>query len=455
MSGDSLFSSRYRAVTLGIVLIITLMAFESLAVSTAMPTAVGELRGLDYYSWPFTAFLVTSVIGMVIGGERGDRYGPRGPLLAGLAVFTAGLIIAGTAPGMLVFVIGRATQGLGAGAVIVAIYVLVAETYPVALRPRAFALTSAAWVVPTLIGPLASGLITEHLTWRLVFGGLAPFVAIGLVLLWPTLRALPAHQPETNPARSNGRYAVMAAVGVATLQYGGDHVGVWTPPLVAVGLVLLVPALRVLLPAGTALLRRGLPAAIGYRGILAGSFFGIDAFLPLTLTKVHGFSPTMAGLPIATASIAWSLGSWWQGRRDGTRRHTVIRAGCGLIAGSALILVTVAWSGVTGWLAAPLWAFAGAGMGLALPSVSVLVLDRSQPADRGANSAALQICDVLGSAICVGLGGVLVAAAASRPAGTSLAVTLIDLSMAALALVGALLAARLRPASGPVAAAGT
>src|SRR5439155_25581580 len=149
-TGDSLLAGRYRATTAGIVLVITLVAFEALAVATAMPTAVRQLNGLAYYSWPFTAFMVSSVVAMVLAGQRSDRRGPRGTLIVGLAIFAAGLVVAGTAHLMAVFVAGRAVQGMGAGAIIVSLYVVIAEVYDESLRPRVFAAISAAWVVPSL-----------------------------------------------------------------------------------------------------------------------------------------------------------------------------------------------------------------------------------------------------------------------------------------------------------------
>ncbi|HEX5495617.1 MAG TPA: MFS transporter [Mycobacteriales bacterium] len=447
---EGLFSRRLRATTAGLVLVITLSAFEAMAVATAMPTAVRELHGLAYYSWPFTAFLVASVVGTVASGEFSDRRGPRGPMLVGLAVFAVGLVVAGTAVSMAVFVVGRVVQGLGAGTVIVGVYVLIAEVYPDALRPRVFALTSAAWVLPSLLGPLVAGLLTAHLTWRLVFGGLAPFVALGLALLWPTLRRLPARLPvqrEVAPRRTLVPFAVLAAVGLAAVQFAGQHLRPASLLPLAVGVALLVPALRRLLPAGTVRARRGLPAALAFRGILAGSFFGVDSFVPLTLTDLHHYSPAAAGVPLTLGALGWSAGSWWQGR-SAAARHRLVAVGCALITLGAASLVCVAFARVPGLLAAPLWAVAGTGMGLAMPTVSVLLLELSDRDERGQNSAALQICDMLCSAVCVGLGGVLLAAVTAGRGATGPAIALIDLTMAAIAALGVIAAGRLR--AGPV-----
>ena len=439
----SLLSGRYRSTTIGLVLVITLVAFEALAVATAMPTAVRDLHGLAYYSWPFTAFLISSVVAMVLAGQRGDRRGPRDTLIAGLVVFAAGLLVAGTAGLMVVFVVGRAVQGLGAGAIIVSIYVVIGDVFDELLRPRVFAAISAAWVVPSLVGPVVSGLLTEHLSWRLVFLGLVPFVLVGLLLVCPALARLPARD-RAGSGRQVAPYAVLAAVGLAALQYAGQHPRWPMLPVAVLGGLALVPALRRLLPAGTLVLRRGLPASVGYRGVLAGAFFGVDTFVPLTLTQVHGYRPAMAGLPLVVASVGWFTGSWLQARLTNPARHRLIRAGCALIGGAAVGLLVVAWPWSPGWLAGVLWVFAGFGMGISMASVSVLVLQLSPEDERGANGAALQICDVLASATLIGIGGVLLAAVTSHGGRVSVALTLIDLVMGGVAALGVALAGRLR-----------
>jgi MFS family permease len=116
---DGILSPPYRRLTVGIVATVVFIAFEAMAVATAMPRAVRDLDGLPMYAWAFSAYFTASLFAMVLSGEACDRRGPRLPLLAGAVVFTSGLIVAGTAQGMWPFVAGRAAQGLGGGLVIV------------------------------------------------------------------------------------------------------------------------------------------------------------------------------------------------------------------------------------------------------------------------------------------------------------------------------------------------
>lgn len=440
-----LLTGPLRATTVGLLLVITVVAFEAMAVATAMPRAVASLHGLAYYGWAFTGFLITNVVGMVTGGELCDRDGPRRPLLAGLGVFTVGLVLSGTALDMPLFVLGRAVQGLGGGLVIVAVYVVIAEAYDEALRPRIFGAMSAAWVLPSLIGPVVAGALTEHLTWRLVFLIIPPFIGLGLVLILAALRRLPPHTPTGERRRlGRWRFALLAALGIAALQYSGQRLVLLSlVPLVA-GVVLLVPALRRLLPRGTLAVRPGLPAVIAFRAMVAGAFFAVDSYVPLTLTELHGYGATAAGVPLMVGSIGWSAASWWQGRHADVPRHRLIRTGFALVATAALGMTALAVPVVPGWVAYPVWLIGGSGMGLVMPSVAVLTLELSPVPERGFNTSALQIADVMTSAICIGIGGVLVAATEHGRLPLSASIGTLDVLMGLLALGGVALAGRAR-----------
>ncbi len=437
-----------RGTTLGIVIVVTLIAFESMAVATAMPFAVRDLHGLSYYSWAFTAFLVASVVGIVVSGDLSDRIGASRPLLVGLGIFTVGLLVAGTASTMTVFVAGRAVQGLGGGVVIVANYVVIALVYDESVRPKVFAALSAAWVLPSVLGPPIAGLLTQHLTWRLVFLGLPPFIVAGTLLLAPALRRLPPRAAGRAGAGGRAVFAAGTAAGVVLLQVAGQQLRWLSLPLAAGGLVLLAVSLRRLLPSGTPSLRRGLPAVIALRGLLAGAFFGADAFLPFTLTSVHGFPASVAGLPLITAALGWSAGSWWQGRRGLERRHVLVRRGFTAVAVGVLGLAVVALPSVSGWFAAPVWVIGGLGMGLAMSTFSVLALQFAPDGEQGFASSALQISDVLCSSLGVGLAGVLLLAVHRAGGSTSAGIVVANVLLAAVALLGAVAAGRSRPARG-------
>jgi MFS family permease len=439
----SVFDRAHRLTTAGLLMLVTFVAFESIAVATAMPTAVTELEGLAWYAWPFSAYLVASVVGMVVGGDIGDRRGARVALLSGVALFAAGLLAAGVAGSMALFVAARAVQGVGGGIIAVSLYVVAGQAYTAALRPRLFGAISAAWVLPALIGPLVAGLLTAHASWRWVFLGLLPLIAVGLGLVLPAVRSLAVPvgaPPLAQPARR--WWALLAGAGIGALQYAGQRLDLPAVAIAVAGLALLGLALRRLLPPGTVRGRPGLPAVVGARGLLAGAFFGMDTLLPLTLTQLHGYSPAAAGVPLTAGALGWAVASQAQGRLPHLPRVLLLRAGFLLLAVGLAATAAVAIPGVGGWPAYLSWGIAGLGMGLGMPSVGVLLLDQSPEDRRGADSAAFQIADVTGSALCIGAVGVLVAAATagllSLPAAVLAAVAVLTL----LAVLGAGVAPR-------------
>jgi MFS family permease len=455
-SPAGVFDRAHRRTTLGLLMLVTFIAFEAMAVGTAMPTAVAELDGLAWYGWPFSAFLVAAVVGMVAGGDAGDRRGPRVALPWGVGVFAAGLLLAGLAGNMALFVAGRAVQGLGAGVMVVLLYVIAGQAYPPALRPRLFGAISAAWVIPALVGPLVSGLVTTHASWRLVFLGLLPLITVGAVLVLSAGRALvgPENPPPAAPARR--WWAALAGLGIAALQYAGQRLDLLAAGLAVVGVVALVAGLRPLLPAGTARGRPGLPSVIASRGLLAGAFFGMDALLPLTLTSVHGYSPTAAGIPLTAGALGWAAASNLQGRFPDLPRERLLRAGFVLLALGLAGTALAALPALGGWPAYPFWALAGLGMGLGMPSVGVLLLNQSPEHRRGADSAALQIADVTASALCVGLAGVLIAAATAGLVSLPTAIVASVAVFTVVALLGVGIAGRAAaPAAGSAPAGAT
>jgi MFS family permease len=143
-----LWAPQRRALTTGLVLTITFVASEALAVVTVMPVVARDLGGLRLYGWVFSGFMLGSVVGIVAAGREADRRGPAVPFVAGVVLFGSGLAVAGLAPSMDVLVAGRVLQGLGAGAVPSVAYATIGRSLPDTLRARMMAVLSTAWVAP-------------------------------------------------------------------------------------------------------------------------------------------------------------------------------------------------------------------------------------------------------------------------------------------------------------------
>lgn len=431
--------------TIGLVLTVTLVAFESLAVATIMPAVEKDLGGLHLYGWVFSGFFLTSLIGIVVTGQLADRRGLAFPFGLGLACFATGLIVGGAAQSMPMLIAGRLAQGFGAGAIPAVAYAAIGRGMPGSLRPVMFATMSTAWVVPGLIGPAVASAVEHVWTWRVVFLGLLPFVATAALMAIPALITLDRANPtghEPLDHRRLWRVGVLVAGVGAVLAAPDLGVGIAVVGVV-VGLPAAAWAFTVLQPPGTTRLAPGVPATVAVRGLLTWAFFGGDAYVSLALVDGRGAPTWVAGISLSIAAVAWTVGSWIQARvveRLGPRR--VVGIGMGIVTvGIVVMFVSLAELA----LGAPVvaWGIAAAGMGLAYPTLSVTVLALAAPGSEGAASSALQLSDVLGQAIGTGLGGGIIAIAASQGWSSSSATKLVYVMAFAVALGGALASRRL------------
>ncbi|MGN8552619.1 UNVERIFIED_CONTAM: MFS transporter [Microbacterium sp. SLM126] len=435
-SSAGVWQARYVWVTVGAVALIFLAAMQSLAVTTVMPIVSADLDGDSLYAVAFAGTLATSVIGMVAVGAWCDRGGVLAPLTTAVVLFVVGLVIAGLAPSMEWLVAGRLVQGLGTGGQTVALYVVVARVYPTELHGRVFAAFSAAWVVPSLIGPFLAGAVTEFLHWRWVFLGVVALTVAAFILVVLRLHGLPLHTDDPASGRVVLRLAcaVAVAAGALALSLAGE-LGSYAWVVVAASVVVIAVASRPLLPRGTLRAARGLPSVVLMRGLIAGSLFGAEIYVPYLLIDHYGFSPTWAGLGLTTAAIAWAAAADVQGRygdRMGNARITVIGTIL-LVSATAIAGVTAAWGLHPAVLIAG-WSLAGGGMGLMYPRLTVLTLAYSTPQNQGFNSSALSISDSVGAATAIAAMGLVFTALAGTDAGFP-AVFAIAAGLAALAVV--------------------
>ncbi|MFI9200048.1 MFS transporter [Streptomyces sp. NPDC053048] len=453
-STGGILGRRHRALTLGIVSVVSLIAFEASAVNTAMPVAARALDGLGLYAFAFSAFFTASLFAMALSGEWCDRAGPLAPLFTGIAAFGAGLVVAGSAQEMWTFVAGRGVQGIGGGLVIVSLYVVVGRGYPERLRPMILASFSAAWVVPVIVGPLVAGTVTERIGWRWVFLAIPVLILLPLAVMLPALRKLPPGDRTESLDRRRILLALAVAAGAGLLQYAGQDLRPLSLLPAAAGLALLVPCVLRLLPARTFRAGRGLPSVVLLRGIAQGSFLAAETFVPLMLVTERGLSATLAGLSLTGGGLTWALGSYTQSRtRLEPYRERLMSVGMALLALAVALAPVVLIAAVPVWLAAVSWIIGGYGMGLTISGGAVLLLRLSEPGEEGANSASLQVSDALGSIVLVGLAGVLfvscgggsVSAHAGGAAAPPHAFVAVFALASASALAGSYVATRMRP----------
>jgi MFS family permease len=414
-----------------------------MAVPTVLPALVDELGGLDLYGWAFSAFWLTNIIGITLGGSDADRRGPGRALAVGTLLFAAGMVVSGVATGMPMVIAGRAIQGFGSGALGSVVYAAIARAYDPSARPRMIALVSSAWVVPGLIGPALAGVVTDSIGWRFVFLGIVPPVLVMGAAVYPQLARLAPVERSTAPARDDRRraldavqLAIASTMVLAALSIGSPLPAV---ALLGGGLWLGLTALRHLLPPGSLRLARGRPSVMVAMFAVAFAFFGTEAFVPLTVVEVRGGTVTLGGIALSAAAVTWTSGSWLQARAAAAGiRRTVVVAGAALIGVGIGITALVLLPAAPVLVAAAGWAVAGLGMGLAFSMLTLLALETSPAGEEGISSAAIQLMFTLGTAFGAGVGGAVVAMADAGTIGLVAAIAIVNVIMVAVT-VGAVL----------------
>ena len=401
--------------TVGLCTAVTAIAFESVSVATAMPAAARALDGLDLYAWAFSLFLIGQLFATVAAGRLCDRFGPARPMAGGLALFAGGLVVAATASTMVQLVAGRLLQGLGAGTISISLYVVIALVFDAAQRPTVFSFFSTAWVLPSFVGPAVAAWLTHHLGWEAVFWAVLPLVALGAAMMLPLVFRVSGPPAPADPSHRSRPAAIwaagLAAVGATALQVAGQRHTLVGLLLGVGGLLLVAASLPNLMPPGFFRFRPGLPPVITVRALMAGAFFGCEAFVPLMLVEQRQLSLLVAGSTLTAGALGWTAGSWTQSRRRlPLRRDQVIVAGAAALAAgvAAVTLVTALelWVG----LVAVGWVLAGLGMGLATASTAVATMALSDTVEQGRNASSLQFGEAFGAGLFVGVGGSVFAA---------------------------------------------
>ena len=398
----------HRLVIIGMIALVSLAAFEAMAVTAAMPAVADALDGLTLYPLAFALPLATAIVGMAVGGGLSDRRGPEPALVGGVVIFAAGLIVAGAAPTMVVLTVGRGVQGFGSGIFLVALYVVVAQHFAKDLQPRVFAAFAGAWVLPALVGPAIAGLMVDHIGWRWVFLSVPILAVVAVMLLLPAMRR-PARTDQKaadggDPARII--WSIVAGASATALHLAGTSALPFNVVFGVTGVVGLVLAVPRLLPTGSLRMRPGLPAVVAMRGIVSGAFVSAEVLIPLLLNRERGLSPGTAGLALTAAAIAWSAGSWWQGRDAVTTpRWRIGMYGSLFVTSGIATSALVAFPSVPVYFTLVTWALAGLGMGMVMPTLSLLTLSASAAGDEGHNSSALQISDALASTVALAVTG--------------------------------------------------
>jgi EmrB/QacA subfamily drug resistance transporter len=390
-------------------------AMEFTVVSTAMPTVIGDLGGIQLYSWVFTAYMLASTVTVPIFGKLADLRGRKPVMLFGLALFLIGSMASGQARSMPQLIVFRGLQGLGAGAMQPIALTIVGDIFSVKERAKMQGLFGSVWGFAGLIGPLLGGLIVNHLSWRWVFYVNVPFgLASAAVLIVSLHEDIERHRH----ALDWGGVSLFTVACVALLLGAHGHeMAVVGLPVALIGFVLFFIVERrspePILP--LELFRRRIMAVSSLSGALVGAtMMASVTYIPLFVQGVLGRSPTEAGATLTPLVIGWPLASAIGSRltlRSGFR--VFVCGGLAIVAGASFFM---AWalSRTTG-LALPRLAMGlmGVGMGFANVAILLAVQTSVEWEQRGIATASTMFFRIMGGTVAIGVLGALLASSLS------------------------------------------
>jgi len=405
--------NRIILVTAGIMLSLFLASMESTVVATAMPTIVGQLGGLEHYSWVFSAFMLASTTAVPLYGKLSDIYGRRKLYVSAMALFLIGSIWCGWANSMTQLIFARALQGIGAGGIMPLAFILIGEMFTLEQRAKMQGLFSGVWGVSSIIGPLLGGFLVDQLSWRWIFyiNVLPGMLAAVLVAFAWRDQARTHERPAIDYA---GAALLTVSVVMLLLGFMGSGTSSWILITVAIALFVLLMwverrAADPILP--LSLFRDRLFSTATAHGILTGwALFGSVSFIPLFVQAVLGTSATQAGITITPMLLGWVTASIIGTRlmlTIGYRKLGLI--GTALFSVGAFLMSTAGMN--TSQISLMVFvALMGIGMGLSIPSFLIAVQTSVKRRQLGTATSTLQFSRSIGGTLGVSVMGAALSA---------------------------------------------
>jgi EmrB/QacA subfamily drug resistance transporter len=396
-------------VTAGIMLSLFLASMESTVVATAMPTIVGQLGGLEHYSWVFSAFMLASTTVVPLYGKLSDIYGRRSIYAIAMVLFLIGSVLCGWATNMTQLIFARALQGIGAGGIMPLAFILIGEMFSLEQRARMQGLFSGVWGVSSIVGPLLGGFIVDQFSWHWIFYiNVIPGLIAGALVVFGWKDQARSHE---RPAIDYAGAAILTAA-IITLLLGLMEFGTsnsWT--LLGGSVVLFIilwwvetHAADPILP--IPLFRDALFSTATAHGLMTGwAVFGTISFIPLFVQSVLGANATQAGITITPMLLGWVAASIFGTRimlkvgyrnlgLGGTALFTVgafLLLFINITSNQLLLMIFVTMMGV--------------GMGLAIPAFVIAVQTSVERKHLGTATSMLQFSRSIGGTLGVSVMG--------------------------------------------------
>ncbi|ADL44041.1 MULTISPECIES: MDR family MFS transporter [Micromonospora] len=407
-----------RLLMFGLMTGMLLAALDQTIVGTALPTIVGELGGINHYSWVVTAYLLASTASTPLYGKMADLYGRRPVFLFSIGMFLLGSLLAGLSQDMTQLIVTRGVQGLGAGGLMTLAFTIISDVVSPRERGRYQGLFGAVFGVSSVAGPLVGGYFAEN-NWRWIFYINVPLAILAIVVCWHVMRLVPFERRE-HTVDWIGAALLVAGVSclLLALSWGGAEYA-WGSGVI-VGLFAAGAVLGVLFVAQEArtkepilplrLFRSATFALANGAGFVLGLvMFGSIIFIPLYLQIVKGASPTRSGLlmlPMMAGVIVTSVLTGRAMSRIGRYKWFPVAGAAVLVVG--MLLFQQLQVATSLWLAFGYMVVIGVGLGLCMQSLILAVQNAVSVRDLGAGTSSATFFRSLGGSFGVAiLGAVL------------------------------------------------
>lgn len=400
-----------------LLLVMLLSALDQTIVSTALPTIVGELGGLDQLSWVVTAYLLSSTVVLPLYGKLGDLYGRKIVLQAAVVLFLAGSALCGIAQDMTQLIVLRALQGLGGGGLMVVTMAAIGDLVPPDRRARYQGMFGGVYGLATIVGPLLGGFLVEHLSWRWIFTINLPLGFLALAVIGIAFRPHTAHVKHRIDYMGAAFLATALTCVILFTSEGGSLLP-WTSPqlwmtlvlgLVAIGGFIYEERLAAEPIIPLELFRHRTFVLVGLIGFVVGTaLFGSVTFIPLYLQVVKGSTPSQAGmqlLPMMGGMLAMSVISGRLISRLGSYRIFPIVGT--LIGGIALALLSTLSLDTPLQTMYAYMALLGIGLGMVMPVLTLAVQNTVEFRHMGVATSGATLFRSIGSSIGVAAFGAL------------------------------------------------
>lgn len=376
-------------VFVGLILAMLLAALDQMIFSTALPTVVGDLGGVEHMLWVTTAYILAATIMMPVYGKLGDLFGRKSLFIFAISVFMVGSIVGGLSQGMPELIAGRAIQGLGGGGLMILAQAIIADVVPARERGKYMGIMGGVFALSSVAGPLLGGYFTESLTWRWCFWiniplGIAAIISAVMFLHLPKRTQ---GKPKIDVAGMMTLAVASAAIVLATSLGGNTYdwsspqiLGLWTlGAFAAVAFVLIErTAAEPVMPLYL-FKKRNFSLTTG-AGLITGiAMFGALAYMPTYLQMVTGVTATQAGLlmiPMMAAMLITSIGSGQFVTKTGTYKFLPVVGSVFIALG--LFLLSTMTPDMALWVRCAYLAVMGLGLGLTM-QILVLIVQNTFP----------------------------------------------------------------------------